>query len=241
MIPQLTAAIDRFRAGDRTPQTLNLVAAARVYDDQREQQQADDAESKRAQSHERRDAATLPAPSAEVAALLSGTSDLLETPLPHDVELLERSESVRRYSTSAATVMELTAAYQHRMTADGWTYDWRCSGVDADLALMQQKWYHTNSVFLRPAKPVQCVSIIVESRDEAISIQLQQLSTKRCPIPHLICTNLGKDRTERAAQNDVDLSNAGRNRSKALCVKGQCLSDRGRVGRCRCRRRFGSG
>jgi hypothetical protein len=183
VIPQLTAAIDRFRAGDRTLQTLNLVAAARVYNDQREQHQADGAESKRAQDDERRDAATLPAPSTEVAALLSGTSDLLETPLPHDAELLERSESVRRYSTAAATVMELTAAYQHRMIADGWTYDWRCSGVDADLALLQQKWYHSNSFFLRPAKPVQCVSIIVESRDEAISIQLQQLFDEEMPDP----------------------------------------------------------
>ena len=40
VIPQLTAAIDRFRDGDRTLQTLNLVAAARVYNDQREQRQA---------------------------------------------------------------------------------------------------------------------------------------------------------------------------------------------------------
>lgn len=118
-----------------------------------------------------------------MAALLSGTSDLLETPLPHDAELLEKSESVRRYSTAAATVMKLTAAYQHRMIADGWTYDWRCSGVDADLALLQQKRYHSNSVFLRPAKPVQCVSIIVESRDEAISIQLQQLFDEEMPHP----------------------------------------------------------
>ena len=183
VIPQLTAAIDRFRAGDRTPQTLNLVAAVRFYNDQRQQQQADDAESKRSQADERRDAATLPAPTPAVAALLSNTSDLLETPLPHDAALLERSESVRRYSTTAATVMELTAAYQHRMTADGWTYDWRCSGVDADLALVQQKWYHSNSVFLRPAKPVQCISIIVESRDEAISIQLHQLFDEEMPDP----------------------------------------------------------
>ena len=57
------------------------------------------------------------------------------------------------------------------------------SGVDADLALLQQKWYHTNSVFLRPAKPVQCVSIIIESRDEAISIQLQQLFDEEMPDP----------------------------------------------------------
>lgn len=181
--PQLIAAIDRFRAGDRTPQTLNLVTAARVYRDQREQHQVDGAESKRAQADERRDAATLPEPSTEAAALLSGTSDLLETPLPHDAELLERSETVRRYSTAAATVIELTAAYQHRLSADGWTYDWRCSNVDADLALLQQKWYHTNSVFLSPAKPVQCVSIIVESRDEAISIQLQQLFDEEMPDP----------------------------------------------------------
>lgn len=183
VIPQLTAAIDRFRSGDRTPQTLNLVAAAQVYNDQREQHQADGAELIRAQADKRRDAATLPMPSPEVSAVLSATSDLLETPLPHDAELLERSESVRRYLTAAATVMELTAAYQHRMTADGWTYDWRCSSVDADLALMQQNWYHTNCVFLRPANPVQCVSIIVESRDEAISIQLQQLLDEEMPDP----------------------------------------------------------
>lgn len=139
MIPQLTAAIHRFRAGDRNPQTLNLVAAAKPYNDQREQHQADAAASKRAQADARRNAATLPAPSPEVATLLGGTSDLHETPLPCDAELLEQTEHVRRCSAAAATVMELAAAYQHRMIADGWTYDWRCSGVDADLALLQQK------------------------------------------------------------------------------------------------------
>ena len=54
-----------------------------------------------------------------MATLLGGTSDLHETPLPCDAELLEQNEHVRRYSTAAATVMELSAAYQHRMIADG--------------------------------------------------------------------------------------------------------------------------
>ena len=48
---------------------------------------------------------------------------------------------------------------------------------------MQQNWYHTYSVFLRPSEPVQCLSIIVESHDEATAIQIQVIFDEEMPDP----------------------------------------------------------
>jgi len=183
VVPALTEAINRYKRGDRSPQTLNLVAAGKVYDDERRRHDGQATANRQRDANERRAAATLPAPSAGVAAVLCDRSGLLDIPLPADAEVLERSDTVHRYSTRATTVMELSGAYQHQMIADGWTYDWRCSEVDADRTLLLQTWYHTSQVFLRPTNPVQCVNIIVESRDEAISVQIQELFDEDMPEP----------------------------------------------------------
>ena len=183
VVPVLTDAINHYKRGDHSPQTLNLVAAANMYNEERRRSEAQAAADRQRDANARRAAATLPAPSPDVAAVLGGRSDLLDIPLPADAALLERSDTVHRYSTKATTVMELSGAYQHRMIADGWTYDWRCSEVDADRTLLPQTWYHTSQVFLRPTDPVQCVSIIVESRDEAISVQIQELFDEEMPEP----------------------------------------------------------
>jgi hypothetical protein len=181
LLPALTNAINRYKIGDRSPQTLNLVAAGKLYIDEQHLREIEANANRRRDARERREAATLPTPPPEVAALLCDRSDLLGIPLPADAVLLEQSDTVRRYSTKVTTVMELSAAYQHQMIADGWTYDRRCSKVDADRNLLRHKWYHTSQVFLRPTSPVQCVNIIVESRDEVSYLHIQELFDEEMP------------------------------------------------------------
>lgn len=181
--PALDNASNRYNGGDRTPQTLNLVAARKMYIDEHRLREMEADSSRQQDARERREAATLPASSAEVAAFLCDRSDLLGIPLPADAVLFERSETVHRYSTKVMTMMELSSAYQYQMIADGWTYDWRCSEVDADRNLLRQKWYHTSQMFLRPTNPVQCVNIIVEPKDQAIFVHIQELFDEEMPDP----------------------------------------------------------
>lgn len=183
VVPALTDALDRYKRGDRSQGTLNLVAAGKAFNHERQGLDAEAAAARHANAAEQRAAAMLPAPSPSRIAMLTDCSDLLDIPLPFGAVLLEQSDAVRRYSTTVATVMELCAAYQHRMVAKGWTYDWRCSEVNADRALLSQNWYHASQYFLRPTHPVQCVSIILESRDDSVSIQLQELFGEEMPEP----------------------------------------------------------
>jgi hypothetical protein len=118
LVPLLTEALKRFTAGDRSPETVRLVALAAAYDEATKTADADRVIAKTERMNERRAAAAAaiqPAP--DIADRMTGVGPY-GIPIPHDA-----SEPDDRgfMNTRVCDPVELMAFYIERLRADGWT------------------------------------------------------------------------------------------------------------------------
>lgn len=150
LVATLTEAFERWRDGDRSPETSRLVALMAHAESYRKAQEADEAIAKAERAAERRAAtwaAIVPAP--DIADKMTGVG-------PYGVPIPEDATPIGEFlATRVAQPEALMAFYVHDLRANGWTLDLDNSRPTSSTDLPPQCYFSS------PAMPGRYVAILI--------------------------------------------------------------------------------